>query len=150
MTPRYGNWAFQYPPIRDIWKDTIPDGTDILLTHGPPRARLDNVYGEAQGCEYLLQELWRVKDKGLKLAVFGHIHGSYGQETLYFDSVQRRFEESLMGRLGILRLLGMALMWLVTRSGIYLPSGQKVTLVNAAHKISDGSKKGREPVTICI
>jgi hypothetical protein len=45
MTPQYGNWVFQYRRIRDVWRDTIPDGTDILLTHGPPRGHLDTVYG---------------------------------------------------------------------------------------------------------
>jgi len=150
MTPQYGNWAFQYPRIRDVWKDTIPDGTVILLAHGPPRGHLDAVYGKAQGCEHLLRELWRVKDKALKLAVFGHIHGSYGQETLCFDSVQSQFEKSLLGELGILGLLRMALMWLVGRSGIWSPSGQKVMLVNAAHKIVGGSKEGRAPVTMHI
>lgn len=150
MTPRYGNWAFQYPRIRDVWRDIIPDGTDILLTHGPPRGHLDAVYGRAQGCEHLLQELYRVKDKGLKLALFGHIHESYGQETLCFDSVQSYFEESLLGRLGILGLLRMALVWLVERSGIWLPLTPRITLVNAAHKIYGRSTQGREPVSVFI
>lgn len=146
MTPQYGNWVFQYPRIRDVWRDTIPDGTDILLTHGPPRGPLDTVYGRAQGCEHLLRELWRVKDKALKLAVFGHIHESYGRETLFFDSVQRHLEESLSGKLGFLGLLRMALMWLVGRSGIWLPLTPRITLVNAAHKIYGRSTEGREPV----
>ena len=33
---KHGNWAFQYPRSQDIWKNVVPDETDILITHGPP------------------------------------------------------------------------------------------------------------------
>jgi len=91
-----------------------------------------------------------VKDKALKLTVFGHIHGSYGQEMICFDSVQRYFEESLLGILGILGLFRMVLMWLVGESGIWLPLTPRITLVNAAHKIHGRLTEGREPVTVYL
>jgi hypothetical protein len=36
--PEFGNWAFMLPRgprIKEKW-DQIPDGIDILITHGPP------------------------------------------------------------------------------------------------------------------
>lgn len=37
-TPKHGNGAFQYPRSDpDPWEGTIPDQTDIIITHGPPK-----------------------------------------------------------------------------------------------------------------
>lgn len=53
-TPKYGNFAFQYPRDRAVqqWAG-IPSGTDILVTHGPPKAHCDF---NGLGCEGLLVE----------------------------------------------------------------------------------------------
>jgi Icc-related predicted phosphoesterase len=60
---------------------TIPDDTDILITHGPPFGILDiapcsRYHG---GCPELLEAVQRVQPM---LHVFGHIHGAYGTEEL--------------------------------------------------------------------
>lgn len=37
-TPKFCNWAFMKArgdPIQEVWSK-IPDGIDILVTHGPP------------------------------------------------------------------------------------------------------------------
>lgn len=78
---RHGNWAFQYPRSENIWKYSIPDDIDILITHGPPRAHLDLM---TLGCVHLLQELWRVRPR---LHVFGHVHEGAGTEWLQFDAL---------------------------------------------------------------
>ena len=49
-SPEHDNWAFQYPRSKDIWGGKVPDDTDILITHGPPRAHLDLL---SLGCVYL-------------------------------------------------------------------------------------------------
>ena len=36
MIPKCGNFGFQHDPDEDIWANTVPDGPDILLAHGPP------------------------------------------------------------------------------------------------------------------
>ncbi|KAH8784018.1 hypothetical protein BGZ57DRAFT_884425 [Hyaloscypha finlandica] len=36
-TQQFGNWAFQHPPIRDVWMGVVPEETDVLLTHGPAK-----------------------------------------------------------------------------------------------------------------
>ena len=55
---------------------TIPDGTDILVTHGPPAGILDRTYrGEAVGCQDLLDRVRAVRPR---LHVFGHIHEAAG------------------------------------------------------------------------
>lgn len=57
----------------------IPDGTDILVTHGPPFGILDTTgtNGESVGNVELLDEV--TKRVGPKLHVFGHIHENGGK-----------------------------------------------------------------------
>lgn len=86
-TPNYCNWSFMPErnsvALKSLWSQ-IPDDTDILVTHGPPYGILDNpdnsIYGDINvGCE-LLKE--RLKDLSLKIHAFGHVHFSYGTETI--------------------------------------------------------------------
>jgi len=76
--PWFMDWAFNLQrgaEIRAKW-DLIPDGIDVLITHGPPRGHGDlMVSGEHVGCDDLLDALRRVKPR---LHVFGHIHEGYG------------------------------------------------------------------------
>ncbi|KAK3944892.1 calcineurin-like phosphoesterase [Diplogelasinospora grovesii] len=79
------HFAFQYDRSKNPWKDTIPEETDVLVTHTPPKHHLDLDLG----CDYLLEEIWRVKPK---LHVFGHVHWGHGREAVYFDECQRAYE----------------------------------------------------------
>jgi predicted phosphohydrolase len=88
-TRKQGNWAFQYPRCEDRWSNTIPDDTDVLVTHSPPRFHLDL---DGFGDENLLNELWRVRPR---VHVFGHIHAGYGQDVLVFDKLQEVYERIL-------------------------------------------------------
>ena len=75
-TPRYGNgWAFQLDPGTEHWKK-IPEGLDILITHGPPFGVLDRVRGQHVGDKALLTELGRAEPR---YHVFGHIHDGHGE-----------------------------------------------------------------------
>ena len=78
VTPWFFNWAFNKKRGDEIakhWKK-IPDGTDIIITHGPPLGILDTVINEKQvGCKNLLATINNIKPKA---HVFGHIHESYG------------------------------------------------------------------------
>lgn len=59
----------------------IPDETEILVTHGPPRHMLDiNVDGYACGSSSLRKHVDRVKPR---LHVFGHIHEQGNNELRY-------------------------------------------------------------------
>lgn len=90
--PEYYEWAFNYPHHEDRYnpKPTsptetavpgvapIPEGIDILITHGPPElindfARLTTK--DNAGCEWLLKALKRVKPRA---HLFGHIHEGFG------------------------------------------------------------------------
>lgn len=90
-TPRYGSWAFQldgqpkprrtfqlnHPESRtaeEHW-DKIPEGLDILITHGPPFGILDTTKGQHVGDGALLKA---VKEKKPRFNIFGHIHDGYG------------------------------------------------------------------------
>jgi Icc-related predicted phosphoesterase len=54
----------------------IPEDTDILITHGPPRGILDcNKYGFNCGSTSLFEKSRKLKN--LKLFCFGHIHEAY-------------------------------------------------------------------------
>lgn len=80
-TPKFYDWSFMYErgeQIRRIW-DLIPNGLDILITHGPPYGILDrNRNGIMCGCEELLEA---VKVKKPRIHCFGHIHPNYGDSV---------------------------------------------------------------------
>jgi hypothetical protein len=147
-------WAFGYksnedlynPPGTGIWY-SIPSGppetkiseerkgeVDILISHGPPRYRLDRTEeGENVGCKNLWRAVRRCKPK---VHCFGHVHAGYGAELVRWteengdlpkdDDVDDGIEEvrNINGDIGdgVRRLV-------VTEEG----SGRKETLfVNAA------------------
>jgi WD40 repeat protein len=76
--PEYHNWAFNLPrgePLAAKWR-LIPDGTDVLITHGPPRGIGDRLGAdEHEGCDDLLAAVGRVQPV---LHLFGHIHPDGG------------------------------------------------------------------------
>lgn len=88
--PWFFDWAFNLErgePLRKVWAK-IPDGTDVLITHGPPYGVLDRTTrGELVGCEELIDRVRVVKPK---LHLFGHIHEGYGSEmrddTLFINA----------------------------------------------------------------
>lgn len=90
-TPMYFNWAFMLergPPIRQKWEQ-IPASTDILITHGPPLGRGDDVPSKGHvGCNDLGEEIRnRIRPR---VNVFGHIHEGYGvtfdAQTLFVNA----------------------------------------------------------------
>lgn len=81
--PEFCNWAFNLrrgAALRNRWAQ-IPDNTNILVTHGPPKGILDECPdGFRAGCEDLWNRVNQLND--LKIHVFGHIHHSYGTQKL--------------------------------------------------------------------
>lgn len=139
---QHGNWAFQYPRSKNVWNGAVPHETDILITHGPPRAHLDLLN---LGCNHLLDELWRVRPS---LHVFGHVHEGYGQEWLYYDEVQRAFERVVIARRGLLNLLRVvkdALVWCWTPM-----KAPKTLLVNPSMVGGLRDDQRRRPVVVTI
>jgi len=79
-TPQFGNWAFMDSPdnLQERWSH-VSHGTDVLISHGPPRGILDVTHeGEHAGG---IEHRNVVRSIRPKLNVFGHIHESYGRET---------------------------------------------------------------------
>jgi Icc-related predicted phosphoesterase len=74
-------WAFNMhdEDIHQVW-ETIPVGTDIVVTHGPVYGIHDTVFtGHHVGCNRLGDVLFnKIKPK---YHLCGHIHESYGKET---------------------------------------------------------------------
>lgn len=90
VTPTFFDWAFNRDRGEAISKhwDLIPEGTDILMTHGPVAGILDKtVRGEHVGCADLLKKVQELKPK---YYIGGHIHEAYGEQesqgTTYFNA----------------------------------------------------------------
>lgn len=87
-TPTFMDWYFMADrggKIKAHW-DLIPEGTDVLVTHGPPYGLGDACPGwnpvrhrregiAHAGCQDLLEALHRVKPA---IHAFGHIHAGHG------------------------------------------------------------------------
>ncbi|KAK4221842.1 Metallo-dependent phosphatase-like protein [Podospora fimiseda] len=103
-TPKSGNWAFEYLRSEDIWRNKIPEGVDILVTHGPPKGHLDSFKGlsKGSGCVSLLKEVWMVRPS---LHVLGHVHAGRGIEVVAYHDVQKGLEEVVCGRPGLWKII---------------------------------------------
>ena len=77
-TPMFGNWAFMKArhKLDRVWDSAIPDDSDIVVVHGPPKGILDLSFNRRGGIERCGDKslLNRVKDVNPKLCLFGHIH----------------------------------------------------------------------------
>jgi Icc-related predicted phosphoesterase len=89
-TPRFGNWAFMKErgdDIRRFW-EKIPEGLDLLVTHGPPWGILDDC-GQHVGCEELLKVVSDELAQPPRFHAFGHIHEGHGvhvtPKTTYYN-----------------------------------------------------------------
>lgn len=78
VTPWFHSWAFNRrrgAEIQAHWSK-IPDGLDVLITHGPPLGHGDETaVGTRVGCEDLLTTIMRTRPR---FHVFGHIHEGRG------------------------------------------------------------------------
>ena len=78
--PWFYDWAFNVhrgPAIKKYW-DKIPEGTDVLITHGPPKGYGDQTIGwggDRVGCEELSIAVQVIRPR---VHIFGHIHNGYG------------------------------------------------------------------------
>jgi Icc-related predicted phosphoesterase len=79
-TPTFGNWSFMKhrAKLDKVWKH-IPEDTDIVVVHGPPKGILDLSYNsdhtlEFCGCSALKKRILNLPN--LKLVCFGHIHNN--------------------------------------------------------------------------
>ena len=85
-TPTFGNWAFMKVrhKLNSVW-EAIPDDTNVLIVHGPPKGVRDlshNRQGELEmcGCSALMKRCYALR-QSLKLVAFGHIHNSQHIDT---------------------------------------------------------------------
>jgi len=78
ITPTFGQgWAFNKNRAKthEVWSK-IPDGTDIVICHGPPKGVLDLSYDVKNELEFCGDSSLKKKMMKLnpKLCLFGHIH----------------------------------------------------------------------------
>jgi hypothetical protein len=78
----------------------VPDGIDILITHGPPLAHLDLLKLDYA---HLLRTLWRLQPK---LHVFGHVHDGAGTDWMLLSGLWDVYERTVAvgGGIGIFYL----------------------------------------------
>lgn len=96
--PRFFDWAFNLdrgPELAEKWA-MIPNDTEVLITHGPPKGILDAVVRRAGaergypgtienvGCEDLFERVKLLPD--LKLHAFGHVHEGYGRDGIFVNA----------------------------------------------------------------
>jgi predicted phosphohydrolase len=88
--PAFNDWAFNLPrgsALREKWA-LIPDGLDVLITHGPPEHIGDHTeVGGRHGCADLRARVAEVRPR---LHLFGHIHedgGAWSIDKTLFANV---------------------------------------------------------------
>lgn len=95
--PEFWQWAFNYEHNEDRWNPphlSAPDAVntavnpvpvappgeiDIMMTHGPPKNRLDGTAHGSVGCPHLLRAVARARPR---LHAWGHIHEAWGVERV--------------------------------------------------------------------
>ena len=77
-TPSFCDWSFMKAreKLHTLW-GTIPDNTEVVVVHGPPKRILDLSYDrqnnlEFCGCQALYKRVTKMQN--LKAVLFGHIH----------------------------------------------------------------------------
>ncbi len=98
---RVHEWAFAYESGQDRYnpegkgvsyarytgavKTVVADDSeiDVMMTHGPPKYRLDRTESrESIGCPHLFRAVRRVRPR---VHCFGHVHEGYGAEIVRWD-----------------------------------------------------------------
>lgn len=81
FTPTFYDWAFMKddPDLAEVWA-TIPDDTEVLITHGPAKHFLDWCPNGNVGSRTLGIRTYQLAS--LKAHAFGHVHESYGTKRV--------------------------------------------------------------------
>ena len=103
FTTRFYDWAFNvgHKEIRKVWEQ-IPEGLDILISHGPPNflhhgVGLDkNLAGDHCGDVELESIVCREMVKPPKVHYFGHIHSNKSNERFYDNGRTKFYNISVM------------------------------------------------------
>lgn len=78
---QYSKSGFQRPhEEREAFLDTIPEDTDLLITHGPPKGFGSLLWNGNDGGDEKLADVVLNKIKPI-IHQFGHIHEAYGLDT---------------------------------------------------------------------
>lgn len=77
VTPQFCNWSWMKSrdKLHDLWQ-TIPEDSDMVIVHGPPKGVLDLSYNregilEFCGCTALKKRMLQIQPR---LMCYGHIH----------------------------------------------------------------------------
>ncbi|CAH0058890.1 unnamed protein product [Clonostachys solani] len=87
--PSLLEWGFRYEPSEGH-KYEIEEGTDLVMTHCPPKGILDaNYQGDEVGCRHLFEAVARIRPR---LHCFGHSHEGWGAKLVTWrgDAASKR------------------------------------------------------------
>ncbi|KJR87996.1 phosphoesterase [Sporothrix schenckii 1099-18] len=148
LSPRHGNWAFQYSRAHDVWAQQTPPispGIDVLITHSPPHAHLDRQLG----CVHLLRTIWRVRPR---LHVFGHVHDGAGTEWVQFDALQSAYEKTVLDNGYLRNMLNLGQVFVLFVWLRIWPASEttKCLLVNAATVGGIRDDTLRQPIQVLL
>jgi len=82
-TPCFYDWAFNRTEqeLEEIL-DAVPEDTNVIISHGPPKGILDAVLeGSHVGSDSLRKKCLELPN--LKACIFGHIHESKGEQIVH-------------------------------------------------------------------
>lgn len=133
-----GTWAFQYPRNQDIWASLVPEGIEVLITHGPPFVHLDLL---KLGCPHLLQTLWRVRSR---LHVFGHVREGSGTDLMLLNGLREADKRTVTAGGGSRKLLLTA--WELAKTCLRSPVDAKCLLLNPSIVGGLRDNERRQPV----
>lgn len=86
ITPTFGEWSFMKArdKTHEVWS-AIPEDTDVLIVHGPPKGIRDlsfDRHGQLEMCgDLALYKRCQALKGHLKLVCFGHIHDMDGVDN---------------------------------------------------------------------
>ncbi|KAK7427237.1 hypothetical protein QQZ08_006173 [Neonectria magnoliae] len=84
FTPSLSDWGFQYHP-QEVHNFPVEDGTDVFITHGPPKGVMDLTNSRKRaGCPDLFAATARQRPR---LHCFGHIHEAWGAKLVTWRDV---------------------------------------------------------------
>ncbi|KAL8686966.1 MAG: hypothetical protein Q9218_006732 [Villophora microphyllina] len=79
-TPSLDDKGFRYRPIGRRHYFHIEEGTDVVITHGPPRGIMDrSPHKGRSGCPSLFESVFRARPR---LHCFGHVHEGWGAKIV--------------------------------------------------------------------
>ncbi|KAJ6784521.1 hypothetical protein PWT90_09057 [Aphanocladium album] len=151
--------AFQYDAVEDYWAGTIPSGTDVVVTHGPPQHILDEWDGSSEGCPSLYRAVAQLRPA---LHLFGHVHPAHGKKHVFWGDQYERSLHSVIQKMRrgdtswrtwISMIIALPKsIWSLLRRNVFgwRGSSEHTIFINASAMSEDGTHLKNHPIVVDI